>query len=239
MISAVPHPRTAHSPGGMMFETQHARFGAPGRVHQRDRSARPPCGGSPRSHRLRGADRQRVEAGDHRGLPRCRPRAREGNDRASACSRRHRGHHGADALRVGRRRSRHLVRRGRGRSRVRLVVGLAGRCDRARRRRAPRGGRNPRARRPPHRRARAGRDETLGTWAMAGVENVPSLDELSARGADVSEAELESRRIRAATTIRRPSSTPRERPASPRAPCSRTRTSSVKCSTSPPRTAKW
>ncbi len=48
-----------------------------------------------------------------------------------------------------------------------------------------------------NRRTRAGRDETLGTWAMAGVENVPSLDELSARGADVSEAELESRRIRA------------------------------------------
>ncbi len=36
--------------------------------------------------------------------------------------------------------------------------------------------------------------ETLGTWAMAGVDGVPSLDELSARGADVSDAELEGRR---------------------------------------------
>ncbi|WP_394685302.1 AMP-dependent synthetase/ligase [uncultured Microbacterium sp.] len=39
-----------------------------------------------------------------------------------------------------------------------------------------------------------GEGETLGVWAMAGADGVPSLDELSARGADVSDAALENRR---------------------------------------------
>lgn len=36
--------------------------------------------------------------------------------------------------------------------------------------------------------------ESLGTWAMTGVEGVPSLDELAARGTDVTDAALENRR---------------------------------------------
>lgn len=41
--------------------------------------------------------------------------------------------------------------------------------------------------------ALAGTD-AIGTWAMRGVDGIPSLDELAARGTHISDAELESRR---------------------------------------------